>query len=88
MTKPIGSRAQDVQVLCRVCDIPEYVSIKPNEEYRVVINSWIAGGGEGQVVLKNNILDRQRTGKIPPPPNDSHLKVIDLIIMISIHVVQ
>lgn len=47
VTNPIGGRVEAVEVLCYDCMVPKYEPLKPLKYYRVVTNSFIAGGGDG-----------------------------------------
>ena len=60
VTKPHGKRVQSVHVKCRDCDIPEFVPIEDDKSYRIVINSYIAGGGDGYSLVRDNFENRER----------------------------
>ncbi|XP_055612494.1 apyrase-like [Uranotaenia lowii] len=47
VTNPIGNRVTAVHVRCYDCQVPRYDDLKPLKFYRVVTNSFIAGGGDG-----------------------------------------
>ncbi|XP_038120936.1 apyrase [Culex quinquefasciatus] len=47
VTKPIGERVLALEVLCADCMVPRYEQLQPLKYYRVVTNSFIAGGGDG-----------------------------------------
>ncbi|XP_072019418.1 snake venom 5'-nucleotidase-like [Amphiura filiformis] len=64
MTKPVGNRVQDVQVLCRQCDIPQYEPLENKKYYRMVMSSYILGGGDGQDILRDNAIIKQRGGRL------------------------
>ncbi|KAF2897005.1 hypothetical protein ILUMI_09170 [Ignelater luminosus] len=53
-TKPIGSRIISLKARCRVCPVPLYQNVEMKDYYRIVVNSFIAGGGDGHTVLVNN----------------------------------
>lgn len=46
VNRPIGERVLSVDVLCRKCAVPEYHPLDPKEIYRVIIGSYMAGGGD------------------------------------------
>ncbi|XP_053687437.1 apyrase-like [Sabethes cyaneus] len=47
VTNPIGHRVLSVEVLCSACAVPKYEPLEALKYYRVVTNSFIAGGGDG-----------------------------------------
>lgn len=47
VTNPIGQRVLSVEVLCSECMVPKYEPLNALKYYRVVTNSFIAGGGDG-----------------------------------------
>lgn len=54
MAKQIGQRLVSVDVLCRECDIPEYLPLQLNETYRVITLSFLVGGSGGYDMFKNH----------------------------------
>ncbi|XP_055626265.1 apyrase [Toxorhynchites rutilus septentrionalis] len=59
VTEPIGRRVVAVEVLCHDCMVPRYEPLKPLKSYRVVTNSFIAGGGDGFVTFPKHGLNRR-----------------------------
>ncbi|XP_058838568.1 apyrase-like [Topomyia yanbarensis] len=51
VTNPVGQRVLAVEVLCYDCMVPKYESLQALKYYRVVTNSFIAGGGDGFTVF-------------------------------------
>ncbi|XP_058457931.1 apyrase-like [Malaya genurostris] len=47
VTNPVGQRVLAVEVLCYDCLVPKYEPLNALKYYRVVTNSFIAGGGDG-----------------------------------------
>uniref|UniRef100_A0A182JP57 Apyrase n=1 Tax=Anopheles christyi TaxID=43041 RepID=A0A182JP57_9DIPT len=47
VTNPIGERVLALDVLCHDCDVPKYEPVEPFRKYRVITNSFLAGGGDG-----------------------------------------
>lgn len=54
MENPPNSRVASLDVLCRVCDIPHYAPIEDETFYRVVMPSFLAGGGDGFTMIGEN----------------------------------
>lgn len=52
VTKPIGQRVLSVDVLCNKCDIPKYYPLDTKQMYRIIVNSFLANGGDGYVMFK------------------------------------
>lgn len=46
-TQPQNSRVVSVQVQCASCDIPTYSELQRNATYKVLLNDFIAKGGDG-----------------------------------------
>jgi 5'-nucleotidase len=53
VTKPMNERVVSVKVICRECDVPRYEDLDLTKWYRVISPSFIGGGGNGYVMLKN-----------------------------------
>lgn len=49
-----GNRVTSVKVTCTSCDIPEYEDLIMNAEYKVIVTSYLAKGGDGYDTIKNN----------------------------------
>ncbi|XP_055853698.1 apyrase-like [Episyrphus balteatus] len=55
-----GKRVQDVQVKCADCDIPRYLPLDKNKEYRIVTADFLANGGDGFTMLASNAKDQEK----------------------------
>lgn len=51
ITKPIGERVVSVDLLCNECDVPRYYPLVLTKIYRIVVNSFMAGGGDGLTII-------------------------------------
>lgn len=47
LTKPVGARVDNVQVLCAQCPIPQLEPLQDDQEYKVIMQSVLATGGDG-----------------------------------------
>ncbi|CAO1441184.1 unnamed protein product [Diamesa serratosioi] len=54
VTMPENQRVVSVDVLCRKCDVPRFEKLDPTKYYRMIIPSFIGGGGNGFVAFGNN----------------------------------
>ena len=52
------NRVVDVWVRCTECDVPEYIPLDDEKVYRIVVNSYMADGGDGYYVLPENARNR------------------------------
>lgn len=55
MSREVNNRIVSLDVLCRVCVIPRYEPIKDEEYYRVVLPSFLAGGGDGFTMVAEGV---------------------------------
>lgn len=53
VTVPEEAKVVSVDVLCRVCEVPRYEKLDPEEWYRIAIPSFIGGGGNGFKPFEN-----------------------------------
>ncbi|XP_029451350.1 5'-nucleotidase [Rhinatrema bivittatum] len=53
LSKSSGSRVVKLEVLCTECRVPSYEPLEMNKVYKVVLPSYIAAGGDGFAILKN-----------------------------------
>ncbi|XP_033106990.1 5'-nucleotidase-like [Anneissia japonica] len=60
VTRPAGDRVTDVQVRCSRCTEPSYDKLKETTVYRIVTNSYIAGGGSGYSMVRDNKLSQTK----------------------------
>nr|CAD7201881.1 unnamed protein product [Timema douglasi] len=54
LTRPIGERVVKVDALCAECRVPHYQPLNLDTWYRIVTNSYLAGGGDGYKVFEQN----------------------------------
>lgn len=50
----------DLKIKCRLCEIPQFEDYRPEGYYRVAVNSFLADGGDGHSVIKNNLQNREK----------------------------
>lgn len=53
LSKPPNERVHEVMVRCAKCKVPKYEPLDPEAEYDVVVNSYLAGGGDKYYVFKD-----------------------------------
>ncbi|PIK41239.1 putative 5'-nucleotidase-like, partial [Apostichopus japonicus] len=58
-----GRRVTSVEVLCDDCEIPEYEELQRGKLYKIVMTSYLARGGDGFKMIKDNI-QNQKTGHL------------------------
>lgn len=56
MNRAPGSRVVDAKVLCSKCYVPELVEIVMDEKYRILMQDFLAGGGDGFEVFKGKTI--------------------------------
>ncbi|XP_078412917.1 5'-nucleotidase [Cetorhinus maximus] len=61
LSKRPGHRVARLDVLCSACRVPHYEPLKDSKVYKIAVNSYIAGGGDGFTMLKNKNL-KHNTG--------------------------
>lgn len=54
MTKPEYQRVDGVLVRCSRCRVPKYLHLREKKKYKVIINSYIAEGGDNFTMLNSN----------------------------------
>lgn len=57
--KPPGERVISVEVLCRRCEMPQYLPVNRTEVYNVVVGSFMATAGDGFDVVREHGKNRQ-----------------------------
>ncbi|KAK9753089.1 5prime-nucleotidase, C-terminal domain [Popillia japonica] len=57
LTKPIGERVVAAKVYCDLCSYPVYEHINPNKPYNVLVNTFLANGGDGHSTIKHKSLN-------------------------------
>ncbi|XP_071552970.1 snake venom 5'-nucleotidase-like [Panulirus ornatus] len=59
---PSGSRVVRLQARCQQCRVPELADVRDEEVYRIAMPSFLAMGGDGYNVIKNNKINHHLTG--------------------------
>lgn len=54
VSRPAGQRVVSATVRCGACNIPSYSPLDPSALYGVVVNGFLANGGDGFTMLANN----------------------------------
>ncbi|KAM4772238.1 5'-nucleotidase [Rhinophrynus dorsalis] len=56
VAKSPGQRVTKLEAICTQCRVPKYVPVEMDQIYKLVLPSYIAGGGDGFDILKNESL--------------------------------
>ncbi|XP_067416836.1 5'-nucleotidase isoform X2 [Emydura macquarii macquarii] len=56
LSRPPGSRAVSIVVLCTACRVPVYVPLQMDETYKVILPSFLYHGGDGYSMLNEKSL--------------------------------
>ncbi|KAF5274933.1 hypothetical protein FQA39_LY18691, partial [Lamprigera yunnana] len=59
LTQPIGSKVVSVKILCRKCKVPKYEPLNYEKIYRIILNSFLASGGDDFMVIANNLVNHK-----------------------------
>ncbi|XP_069788337.1 5'-nucleotidase [Narcine bancroftii] len=78
LKRPPGSRVVKIKVLCADCRVPHYEPLLDNKIYKIVTNSYIAEGGDGFTMLKNERL-RYDTGSTDISVVSSYIKQMKVV---------
>lgn len=54
MTKPAYQRVVNLDVLCRMCDVPRYEPLQDDVWYRLVLNNFLLNNGDNFAMLRDN----------------------------------
>jgi 5'-nucleotidase len=60
--KQNGERVVRALARCGECRVPIYEPIDPNKSYNVIMTAFLATGGDGFTVLKDNYKSQQEMG--------------------------
>jgi 5'-nucleotidase len=60
--KKNGERVVRALARCEECRVPIYEPIDPNKSYNVITTAFLATGGDGFTVLKDNYESQQEMG--------------------------
>lgn len=82
ITNPIGRRVVSLNVLCNECTVPTYYPLDVTKWYRVIVNSYMAGGSDGFSIIEKH----KRNHVVGPRDMDVLIKYLELMspIMIGI----
>ncbi|XP_053674378.1 apyrase-like [Anopheles nili] len=73
VTNPIGERVLALDVLCHECSVPRYEPVEPFRKYRVITNSFLAGGGDGFTMF-TRYGQRKVTGAVDVEAFESYVR--------------
>lgn len=59
---PSGSRVVRLQARCQQCRVPELADVRDEEVYRIAMPSFLAMGGDGYSVIRDNKINHHLTG--------------------------
>ena len=76
ISKPVGQRVASVSVRCADCRSPQYEPLEEEKVYKVWAPTFLANGGDGHVVIKQNQL-KITSGK-------NNICIIDLIALYNL----
>lgn len=62
ISRPVNERVVELMARCNRCRVPIYSHVLRNETYDIATTSFIVGGGDGNKVIKNNLLQHQILG--------------------------
>ncbi|RUS75680.1 hypothetical protein EGW08_016546 [Elysia chlorotica] len=74
MTKAVGSRVVDVQMMCSKCNIPQFEPLNKTEIYQIVINDYISTGGDTYTMLPAEIIKKHTIGNVDLDILIAHIK--------------
>ena len=63
LTHPVGSRVRQLEIVCTNCTVPKMLPVKPDQQYRVVLPTFVAEGGDGYRVIMEETLEHNNIGK-------------------------
>lgn len=61
MNQPSGRRVTNVKVLCAYCEVPKLENVLLTKKYRVIVQDFLANGGDGYVMFKNTQIQESET---------------------------
>lgn len=62
LNKPNGKRVTKALARCGECRVPIYEPVDPKRSYNVIMTVFLASGGDGFTMLKNNYRRQQVMG--------------------------
>ncbi|XP_051868386.1 5'-nucleotidase [Pristis pectinata] len=78
LKRPPGSRVVKLNVLCADCRVPHYQPLHDTKIYKIVTNSYIANGGDGYSMLKNEKLTHD-TGSTDISVVSSYIRQMQMV---------
>ena len=63
VTQEIGQRVMSAKVRCHDCTVPSFIALDMEEEYNVLITSFMASGGDGYSMIPENVIETRNYGK-------------------------
>ncbi|XP_019644883.1 PREDICTED: 5'-nucleotidase-like [Branchiostoma belcheri] len=60
ISQPVGQRVARLEARCSECAIPQYEPVERGRRYKLLINAFMVGGGDGYSMLAENIPDSDR----------------------------
>ncbi|XP_072122018.1 5'-nucleotidase [Mobula birostris] len=78
LKRPSGSRVVKLSVLCADCRVPQYQPLHDAKIYKIITSSYIANGGDGFAMLKNEKLSHE-TGQTDISVVSSYIKQLEVV---------
>ncbi|KAI8498432.1 5'-nucleotidase [Branchiostoma belcheri] len=77
ISQPVGQRVARLEARCSECAIPQYEPVERGRRYKLLINAFMVGGGDGYSMLAENIpdSDREQIGSLCRPPSELHFQI-------------
>lgn len=64
MSQPIGSRLIEAYARCADCRVPQFLPLEDEHVYEVVMNTYMAKGGDGFDVIQKNAISNRNTDEL------------------------
>lgn len=61
MNLPSGKRVISAKTLCAYCEVPQLEDIKINGKYRIILQDFLANGGDGFIMFKDSQIKESET---------------------------
>ncbi|XP_042212345.1 snake venom 5'-nucleotidase-like [Homarus americanus] len=78
---PPGSRVVRLQARCQECRVPEMKEVDDDLTYRIAMTSFLARGGDGYSVIKDNKVNHHLTGLLDTDVYDQYIKQVSPLYM-------
>ena len=66
LVRPVGSRVSSLQILCSNCSVPVMEPVRDELWYRVAMPDFLADGGDGFTMLRDEKLAKINLGEFCP----------------------